>query len=139
MTISKEKRDDIRKRADEASPGPWQRSRFVDKPQYRRWSAEEKQRAQEHEGRTIRGPGRVGDPSCNVVMRIDRSNSADIEFIANAREDIPYLLDALEEAEAKYNQLLANFPACPCKLLQSVEAERDAAIEAIKRDRMQIM
>lgn len=90
---------DIEARAEAATKGPWQRSHFVDGPHYRGVSEEKKQEWRACERYTIRGPGVVGTPECNIVLSFGRAEEADLDFIAHAREDIPYLLAELKAKE----------------------------------------
>lgn len=85
---------------DAASDGPWQRSRFVDAPRYRKVPEEKKQEWREHERHAIRGAGEVGTPGCNVVLWFGRAEEADMDFIAAAREEWPKALDS-EDALGK--------------------------------------
>lgn len=52
----------------------WQRSRFVDKPEYRHMSPEWKREREKEESRIIRGPGAVGTPECNAVFKVEGPN-----------------------------------------------------------------
>ena len=92
----------IKNRLNRATPGPWRRSYFADKLRYKHWSAAEKQKANETERLTIRGPGVIGTPECNIVLRFLLASDEDIEFIADAYEDIT---DMVAEIEDLRNQL----------------------------------
>lgn len=72
MAISEERLREIRERAEAATPGPWITQRFT-----RVWS----QASEEW-----------------VVAPYDGTQTQDADFIAHARQDIPDLLAALEEA-----------------------------------------
>ena len=80
MTLSKEERDEIRKRADAATPGPW----IVEKDRY---------------------SATVLTSECDEYIIFD-CHTTDAEFISHAREDVPRLLDALEAAEAERDALI---------------------------------
>lgn len=54
----------------------WQQGHFVDQPQYRNWTAEEKQRAEKEENLNVR-PG----PTDNAICRCQRPEDA--KWIAN--------------------------------------------------------
>lgn len=104
--ISYKQSADAKDRLDAATPGPWQRGYFVDHRRYRDMPEEWKEERREAESRTIRGPGEVGTPGCNVVLRIQQAaNPADIDFIAHAWEDINNLLTIV----ASYRQWLTEY------------------------------
>jgi len=81
-----------------ATPGPWQQSRFA--PQTNQEMSKELRVIYElSEARVIRGPGVIGTPECNVVMRLDYvTNEADQQFIIEARTAYSELLDWAERA-----------------------------------------
>lgn len=83
----------IQARLDAATPGPWQRSRFVDGPQHRgrsaKWKADADRRERES---VVRGPGQVGHPDCNVVLVFARVKPEDMELIVHAPQDLRTLL-----------------------------------------------
>ena len=76
--------DEIRARAEAATPGPWmwEEVKYPDEPVHLRFG------------------------NCDFVLgRAEFYRDAD--FIAHAREDIPYLLDALEQLQAENISLRA--------------------------------
>jgi hypothetical protein len=94
----------MRARAAAATPGPWQRSRFVELPQYKHWTEEQKAKARAIEAQTIRGPGHIGSPYCNVVIVFQGViREADKSFIA--REDVPAAAAAIEALVAEVKAL----------------------------------
>ena len=104
----------MRARAEAATTGPW-----------RTWN-----------------DGHVGSPTVHIgggVMPTPGSDPAqrmpDAEFIANAREDVPALLDALDAAEAEVGRLRES---TSFGMYVSMQAERDAARarEAALRERV---
>lgn len=89
---------DLRARAEKATPGPWQRSYVAETPTTKRWPVEAINEAMQHELRVVRGPGVVGEPSCNVVLVVESQNHADRDFIAAANpETVLGLLNLLEK------------------------------------------
>lgn len=89
----------IRELCEAATKGPWQRSYFVDFPQYANRSKEWKKNADVVERHMIRGPGIVGQPSCNVVMQIECREDQDRDFVAESRTALPALLDYVDRLE----------------------------------------
>jgi|GEM_PF-3282400 Protein of unknown function (DUF551). len=100
--------EQIKARLDDATPGEWKRSKFIDSNTYIHWSKEEKAHADREERMTIRGAGFLGTPECNAIMRIARAqNDNDVDLVAHAPADIAYLLSSLAEANAEIAQLKA--------------------------------
>jgi len=81
---------EIRDRCDKASPAPWAR-----------WHGENIQ----SDGRSVANCG--GHQQSRNCVKTDQQNKANAEFILNAREDIPWLLeyvDAYEEVEKELDR-----------------------------------
>ncbi|MCL2215419.1 MAG: hypothetical protein FWB91_00230 [Defluviitaleaceae bacterium] len=78
--MDKKRIDDIRARADAASPGPWV---YFHKRKY-----------EEHH---VGVPSAQVKPFSKIALFSDGcpTGSADAEFIAHARQDVPYLLDII--------------------------------------------
>jgi hypothetical protein len=91
--------DEIRSRMRYIPPAPWQRSFFTPGPHTARWPDIAIDEARQMEARTIRGPGEIGTPGCNVVFRLDRLDGALLEFLAHSRSDIEYLLSEVERLQ----------------------------------------
>ena len=89
----------IRNRLNKTTIGIWQRSYFYDKSIFSKWSPEARLRAIEHERKTIRGTGTIGTPECNIVLKFEYAHDDDIEFIANAKQDIMELLKYIDHLE----------------------------------------
>lgn len=99
--MSAERLTAIQARLDAATPGPWQRSRFVDGPSHRGRSQEWKADADRRERESvIRGPGVVGNPDCNVVMVFARVRPEDMDLIVHAPRDLRDLLAKLRATDA---------------------------------------
>lgn len=75
----------------EHTPGPWQRSRFVELKQYRTMSKAWKRARRIEEAKIIRGPGQIGDPGCNVVARVECDNPADFTLMVAAADMLEIL------------------------------------------------
>lgn len=95
----------IRERLRAATPGPWQRSRFVDQPRYARMGPEWKNQAAVQEATVIRGPGVVGSPECNLVAAVHHASSADFDLLVHARGDLEFLLGKLDGLRNRLNGL----------------------------------
>jgi len=115
----------IKARAETATEGPW-------------WTGM-------HDGfsYTVEGPNTDSHP---VAQRLIRS---DAEFIAHAREDIPALLAALEEAERQRDDLEARLAALLCDLtdgrmsgtgynVQTMVSEVEAAFDRAQQAEVQV-
>ena len=125
---------EIRARCDAATPGPWQRSYYVDK--HKGISDAEKASRIKDEHMIVRGPGIVGDGYCNPVLGFSYAHDADIEFIAYARQAVPDLLDALEAETARANEqeVLGNIN---WDILVAIRNDRDhwkARAEALEKE-----
>ena len=81
------------------TPGPWQPSEFIDHSQYSQMSKGWKQQRKQEEQFTIRGPGIIGEGSCNPIANVLTMNSADVHLIAAA----PAMYEALSDAEGMWN------------------------------------
>lgn len=89
---------DLRALLDAATPGPWQRSAFVDGPRFDHMDWEWKEARQAEERYIVRGAGRIGTPECNqVLVARDTQDAALIVAAVNA---LPALLDVVEAARA---------------------------------------
>ena len=88
----------LREKAEAATPGPWQESRFVDKRQYAHMGADWHLARAEEEARVVRGPGVVGSPECNQIAVAQYAE--DRAYIAAADpQTIIALLDVVEAAK----------------------------------------
>jgi len=120
---------DIVRRERSASPEPWQRSYFVDTHATRSLVERDFSRAQEN--LIIRGPGRVGDANCNQVLRFQSgagvNASADIDFTAHARADVPWLLQRLSEAYAEIGRLKGTVNSLTCTVWEKPGSIRAGA------------
>lgn len=123
--------DEIKARCEAATLGPWKHSMFVDSHRYDRMSDEWKQNADRMERElVVRGPGTIGTPGCNVVLKFDHVLPGDMAFIIHARQDVPNLLTEatclqaqLEVAHGSIGQLEAEIERL-CTQLQECDAER---------------
>ena len=111
---------ELRKKAQAATPGPWQRSFFARNNDNKNWPVKAINEAMQHELRVIRGPGVVGSPACNVVLVAEARNNLDLDFIAAANpEAVIELVDRLEQeiafsakAEAELRQVELTYAKC---------------------------
>lgn len=87
--------------ASKATPGPWQKSYFVDKREYSKWTQSQKAEAMRTESMAVRGPGRVGDGACNPVLRFEYVHPEDKELCIRARELVPALADLVLSLQAE--------------------------------------
>ena len=83
MTDPRETLARIRRRADAATEGPWQKNQYEPYP--------------EHDRGDVSICGRQGNVTVAYWYYDDKYETADAEFIAAARTDVPALLDALEK------------------------------------------
>ena len=84
---------------------PWQQGRFVDGPKYRHMSESWKAQRRQEERDTIRGPGVVGTPGCNVVCRVVNIYDDDKAFLLRAVNAHETLIAVLEAAIHIYDEL----------------------------------
>jgi hypothetical protein len=85
--LSKDYLDQVKKRAEAATPGPWK-------------AYLEKRDQLSGESFIARGKNRSADD-----LYLAGATDADIEFIAHAREDISQLLEEIERLKQKLNQV----------------------------------
>jgi len=98
--LSKEQREEIRARCEVATPGEWQTDKIA--------------RYSDHD-------------ECNVVMgdeTIECFSYENAEFIAHARQDIPVLLEALEEREEALKGAAA-VTNNAMQIIRDITADRD--------------
>ncbi len=108
--------DAIEARASAADPGPW-RAGSVDR-EGKVWA---------HDPNALGGPS-VGE-RCVFVANTHFPHTANREFIAYAREDVPALLAALRASRAEVADLLAALPKC------CVHRDRTATTEFVEDSR----
>lgn len=80
------------------TPTPWQRSYYADKPRYANMPEQWKVDRTIEELRIIRGPGVVGTPECNIVLRATNADPRDLNFIVLAVNCHDELLAACKAA-----------------------------------------
>lgn len=98
--------DDIRARCEKATPGPWVAKRTTDREEVRCDGIAPA--CHNHEGDNCYDYDRPGFTACPATNEIVTTDSGyygpsmdDAEFIAHAREDIPYLLQRIAELEGQ--------------------------------------
>jgi len=111
-----------------ATPGEWQRSRFVDSPKYRNRSDQWKKEMRAHERLTIRGPGLVGTPSCNPVLTFRSAMDSDIDAIIALRNAYPTLRQHIAAAERKALEKACRAVCIWCDKGHPVEQSTEALI-----------
>lgn len=89
MTEQQIDRERLRKRAEDATPGPWETRGYKEMP-----------------GKYVVGPRKPNDLGRGPVVLMeplfcDERSAADAEFIAAARSAVPQILDQLDRAEAR--------------------------------------
>ena len=104
---------EIEGRVQAATPGPWQRSVFMPPRsalKFYEQRLELVEKCRNLERRTIRGPGFVGKPECNPVLRVTEGETQeeDLTLIAHAPADLTYLLARVRELKAENEQLLTD-------------------------------
>lgn len=112
------KLDEIRARCDAATPGPWYHFEAVGSV-YAKYPYQHG----DMNVADIRGWGHLTGIGCcdypaEKALQIQNGNAA---FIANARTDIPYLLDRVEKAEAKLSEMRTPKPAVSLKIDNQVQ------------------
>lgn len=91
--------DEVKARAESATPGPWRQESYLSGTEYIRFQTSTKENSH--------GDGTLG---CHMTYRniaafdmsedeCDRRKHADANFIAHARTDVPLLISKLEAAE----------------------------------------
>jgi hypothetical protein len=84
------------------TPGPWQRSRYIDNGA--RMSKEYVAKREAEEAQIIRGPGVVGTSACNIVARVEWCpNPADFTLMIAAPELLAALRAVLEDADCDHS------------------------------------
>lgn len=108
----------LRAKAEKATPGPWQRSYYVPKKHGYDPMNVAATNGDAHEKRTIRGPGVVGTPECNIVLKVEYSeHMANLDFIAAANPaSVIALLNYIDDLKASvYEHCGLCLPNDPCK------------------------
>lgn len=104
--MTREQLEEIKRRAEKATPGPWT-STFVNDLL--------------HYGQVI------GDvPTKTVLAKVMYYKETDAPFIAHAREDVPALIAALEEAWASADEAWLNRDNAWADAWTKINSERDA-------------
>ena len=109
--------DEIRARCEAATPGPW----------------EVKVKGNTVESHQVMSPG--NGPICSAIS----PKTKNAQFIAHAREDIPYLLAEWCAGETAYQELSAQLDCARLRIAEltaraeKVEAERDAYKQVYQR------
>ncbi len=88
------------------SPGPWQKSHYVRHRRYRHMSQNWHDDNELRESNTIRGPGKIGTPECNVVAYVECANPADRALFIRAWE-IPELERKLEQQQVDFEKAVS--------------------------------
>ena len=89
---------EIRARVEAATPGPWRQGRVLQTYRTKHFPQEMFDRAQERERRTVFAGFSEADQGRSREVVTECRDDSDAALIAQAREDVPWLLDQLAAA-----------------------------------------